>query len=39
MNDILDKIIVEIAESDISAYDFKIVDEIIEKYKEKGTDK
>lgn len=33
MDEILDKIIAEIAESDITGYDFKIVNEIIEKYR------
>lgn len=33
IDEILDKIIEELVESDISAYDFKIVNEIINKYK------
>ena len=38
MNEILDNIIAEIIESDISAYDFKVVNEIIEKYRYKDTE-
>lgn len=34
MNDILEKIIDELVESDLSAYDLKVALEIIEKYKE-----
>lgn len=34
MDDILEKIIDELVESDISAYDLKVALEIIEKYKE-----
>lgn len=34
IDEILDKIIEEIADSDITAYDFMIVNEIISKYKE-----
>lgn len=33
MNEILDKIIDELIESDLTAHDFKIAVEIIEKYK------
>lgn len=36
MNDILEQIIDELVESEITAYDFKVVVEIIEKYKEKS---
>lgn len=36
MSEILDKIVAEIAETDISAHDFKVVNEIIEKYKHIG---
>lgn len=35
MNEVLDEIIDELVESDITAHDFKIVVEVIEKYKEK----
>ena len=42
IDEVLNKIIDEIVESDISAYDFKVVNEIITKYKEiqylKGVD-
>lgn len=34
MDEILDKIIDELVESDLTAHDFKITIEIIEKYKE-----
>lgn len=34
MDDILEKIIDELVESDLSAYDLKLALEIIEKYKE-----
>lgn len=34
MDDILEKIIDELVESDLSAYDLKVALEIIEKYKE-----
>lgn len=33
IDEILDKIMAELVESDISAYDFKVVNEIIEKYR------
>lgn len=36
MDDILDQIIDELVESDLTPYDFKIAVEIIEKYKEKA---
>lgn len=35
INELLDKIIDELVESDLSAYDLKVALEIIEKYKEK----
>lgn len=36
MDETLEQIIDELVESDITAYDFKVVVEIIEKYKEKA---
>ena len=36
MDEVLDKIIDELVESDLTPHDFKIAVEIIEKYKEKS---